>query len=63
MDGLEDGGVTDKLLVLDPLQELRAGRSPAGVRLEVIRQDVGIHEHEVAGRQAGKVHGSSGGGG
>jgi hypothetical protein len=57
------GGVTCKLLILDPLQELRASQSPAGVSLKVIRQDVGIHEHGVAGGQAGKGHGSSVGGG
>jgi hypothetical protein len=57
------GNVTHQLLVLDPLEKLRTGRSPKRVWLEMIREGVGIDEYGVSRRQVGEGHGSSGGGG
>src|SRR5260370_20471005 len=50
----------NEVLVLDPFQQLLAGRAKSGMRLEVIGQRVGVNENGITSDQVGEDHGSSG---
>src|SRR5262245_61255009 len=62
-DFAEDGrgGVADHYLLLNPLEELRAGRAQGGVGGEVIHEDVGIDKEGVAAVQVREGHALSSG--
>jgi hypothetical protein len=57
------GREANKLLLLDPPQQVGAGRAPSRMGLKVIGEGVGIDEHGLSGGEIGEGHGSSGGGG